>query len=328
VIVSGTGALAQLRGVLVATVLAPLAFHSALPPGLRGGTKREGTPRQTTPVGVRRWTTSPRIASLKEKESQLSIVEPLEDVSTEGAHETQVSKVKPGGSHRRRLSTDEGREIARLYTETNTLTSDIRARFGIGESSLYRIVQRQGIPLRGRTSSSKAQVLQPAQVQNGSRSGWSNSRQRAASAPRSTAATNTRRASVASGRAPSTGSAASQPGCARQRYRIRFQGERVVEAQDIRDALRGSGVAWSDRDYGGRPRGLTDRACSSLSGADSRPRLTLRARLLRVLYSSLIWLPTRNVPQSSPCRAWGESMVSQGGGMTHLRDRFGQTRAG
>jgi len=69
----------------------------------------------------------------------LSIVEPVED-STEGAHETQGSKVKPGGSRRRRLSTDEGREIARLYAETNTLTSDIRARFGIGESSLYRIV--------------------------------------------------------------------------------------------------------------------------------------------------------------------------------------------
>ena len=168
----------------------------------------------------------------------MSIVEPVEDVSTEGAHETRGSMVKPGGSRRRRLSTDEGSEIARLYAETNTLTSDIRARFGIGESSLYRIVQRHGIPLRGRTSSSKAQVPQPAQVQNGRRSGWSNSGQRAASAPRSTAATNTRRASVASPRTPATRSAAAQPGRARQRYHIRFHGERVVEAQDIRDAVR------------------------------------------------------------------------------------------
>jgi transposase-like protein len=168
----------------------------------------------------------------------LSIVEPVEDVSTEGAYEAQGSKVKPGGSRRRRLSTDEGREIARLYAETNTLTSDIRARFGIGESSLYRILQRQGIPLRGRTSSSKAQVLQAAQVKNARRSRSSNSGQRAASAPRSTAATKTRRASVTSPRTPSTGSAAAQPGRGRQRYRIRFQGERVVEAQDIRDALR------------------------------------------------------------------------------------------
>jgi transposase-like protein len=168
----------------------------------------------------------------------LSIVEPVEDVSTEGAHETQGSKVKPGGSRRRRLSTDEGREIARLYAETNTLTSDIRARFGIGESSLYRIVQRQGVPLRGRTSSSKAQVPQPAQVQNARRSGSSNSGRGAASPPRLTVATNTRRASVASSRTLSTRSAASQPGRARQRFRIQFQGERVVEAQDIRDALR------------------------------------------------------------------------------------------
>jgi hypothetical protein len=60
---------------------------------------------------------------------------------------------------------------------------------------------------------------------------------RGRSAPRSTAATNTRRASVASPRTLSTRSAASQSGSAQQRYRIRFQGERVVEAQDIRDAL-------------------------------------------------------------------------------------------
>jgi len=168
----------------------------------------------------------------------LSIVEPVEDVLTEGARQTQASDVKPGGSRRRRLSTDEGREIARLYAETNTLTSDIRARFGIGESTLYRMVQRHGIPLRGRASSSKAQVPQPAQVQNARRRSSSNSGQGAASPPRSTVATNTRRASVASPRTPSTGSAASQPGRARQRYRIRFQGERVVEAQGIRDALR------------------------------------------------------------------------------------------
>jgi transposase-like protein len=168
----------------------------------------------------------------------LSIIEPVEDVSTEDAHETQGSKVKPGGSRRRRLTTDEGREIARLYAETDTPTSDIRDRFGIGESSLYRIVQRQGIPLRGRTSSSKPQVPQPAQVQNARRSGSSKSGGRAASPPRPEAATNTRRASVAAVRTPSTRSAASQPGSGRQRYRIRFQGERVVEAQDIRDALR------------------------------------------------------------------------------------------
>ena len=57
------------------------------------------------------------------EDGELSIVEPARDVSTEGAHETQGNKVKPGGARRRRLSTDEGREIARLYAETNT--SDI-----------------------------------------------------------------------------------------------------------------------------------------------------------------------------------------------------------
>ena len=172
------------------------------------------------------------------EDGQLSIVEPARHVSTEGAHETQGNTVKPGGARRRRLSTDEGREIARLYAETNTSTSDIRARFGIGESSLYRIVQRQGIPLRGRTSSSKAPIRQLPQAPDARRRRSSSSGRRTAPQPQSTAATTTRRASVPAPRTPSTGSAASQPGRARQRFRIQFQGERVVEAQDIRDALR------------------------------------------------------------------------------------------
>ena len=171
-------------------------------------------------------------------DGQLSIVEPARDVSTEGAHETQGNKVKPGGARRRRLSTDEGREIARLYAETNTSTSDIRARFGIGESSLYRIVQRQGIPLRGRTSSSKAPIRQLPQAPEARRRRSSSSGRGTAPQPQSTAATTTRRASIPAPRTPSTGSAASQPGRARQRFRIHFLGERVVEAQDIRDALR------------------------------------------------------------------------------------------
>src|SRR5258708_40379293 len=126
------------------------------------------------------------------EESQLSIVEPVED-STKGAHETQASKVKPGGSRRRTLSTTEGREIARLYAETNTPTSDIRARFGIGESSLYRIVQRQGVPLRGRTSASKAPGRQPAQAPDPRRSRSSSGGGQTASPARSTNATTARR---------------------------------------------------------------------------------------------------------------------------------------
>jgi hypothetical protein len=171
-------------------------------------------------------------------DSQLSIGEAVDGVSTDGTRETQANKVQAGGSRRRRVSSDEGREIGRLYADTNTLTSDIRAKFGIGESSLYRVLQRQGIPLRGRTSSSRQPGPQPALTNTARRSGSSSSGRPAASPPRAAASPTTRRASVTGPRTPSTGSAASQLGAARQQFRIQFQAERVVEARDIRDALR------------------------------------------------------------------------------------------
>ena len=49
------------------------------------------------------------------------------------------------------LSDDQKREVARLYSETTTPLPEIRKRFGIAESSLYRLIQQRGITLRGRT---------------------------------------------------------------------------------------------------------------------------------------------------------------------------------
>src|SRR5437763_12075267 len=53
---------------------------------------------------------------------------------------------------RRKLSEDQEREVTRLYSETETPVSEISKRFGIGESSVYRVAQRHGAKLRGRTS--------------------------------------------------------------------------------------------------------------------------------------------------------------------------------
>src|SRR5436190_6965796 len=53
---------------------------------------------------------------------------------------------------RRKLSEDQEREVTRLYAETETPVSEISKRFGIGESSVYRVAQRHGASLRGRTS--------------------------------------------------------------------------------------------------------------------------------------------------------------------------------
>src|ERR1700674_4875827 len=69
--------------------------------------------------------------------------------------------MKARGSRRPRLSPAEKREITRLYGDTSTSTSEICVRLGIGESSLYRVVQLQGLPLRGRTASSTSPGTTP-----------------------------------------------------------------------------------------------------------------------------------------------------------------------
>src|SRR5437879_5635146 len=55
-----------------------------------------------------------------------------------------------GTGTRRKLSEDQEREVTRLYSETETPVSEISKRFGIGESSVYRVAQRHGAKLRGR----------------------------------------------------------------------------------------------------------------------------------------------------------------------------------
>jgi len=104
---------------------------------------------------------------------------------------------RASGVTRRRLTPDQQREIARIYSETGTPVAEIRERFGIGEASLYRVQQKIGVSPRGR--------------------------------PR-------REASVGPALRPSK-RAVTQSG-ARRQFRVRFQGQRVFDAADVRDALR------------------------------------------------------------------------------------------
>src|ERR1700730_3884814 len=55
-------------------------------------------------------------------------------------------------SPRRKLKDSQEQEVTRLYAETETPVSEISKRFGIGESSVYRVAQRHGAKLRGRSS--------------------------------------------------------------------------------------------------------------------------------------------------------------------------------
>src|SRR5438876_7966453 len=62
---------------------------------------------------------------------------------------------------RRKLSDPQEREVTRLYAETETPVSEISKRFGIGESSVYRVAQRHGAALRGRSTTPKKAAPKP-----------------------------------------------------------------------------------------------------------------------------------------------------------------------
>jgi transposase-like protein len=189
-------------------------------------------------------------------DSKLTIVENVPGVSADSAPKEKASTTRARGARRPKLSPDEEREIARLYADTNTSTSEICARLGIGESSLYRIVQRQGIPLRGRNSGAKtaaARSATPAPTATSRRSSGagrraaasaqspavaSGSAAPAARTPRATRGGTTRRGSVTVARTPAAAASAPQAAAGSKRFRVRYQGERVFEAQNMQDALR------------------------------------------------------------------------------------------
>ncbi len=188
-----------------------------------------------------------------EKENPLSIVEPAATVSEDGVQGGHtITSRSEDGRRRRRLSKDEALEIGRLYGATSTPTSEIRQRFGIGDSSLYRIVQRQGIALRGRTASSTQPTTQRAQTPAARRRSSSGPKQAPGAvsqpgsntAPRATlvnvrtGGTGVRRAPGAKQTTAPSGTVASRTGDNRRKFRILFMAERVVQATDMADALR------------------------------------------------------------------------------------------
>jgi transposase-like protein len=57
---------------------------------------------------------------------------------------------EPTRQARRRLTTEQQREIVRLYVDSNAPIGDICRQFGIAASVLYRVLKRTGAPLRQR----------------------------------------------------------------------------------------------------------------------------------------------------------------------------------
>jgi len=117
-------------------------------------------------------------------------------------------------ARRRNLTEVQKAELGRLYAETSTSLSEIKSRFGIAESSLYRLLQQRGIRLRGRRARS---ATAPARAE------------RPVARRRGRPALGTR-----AGRRPAA--AARANGLAR--YRVSFVGVRIVDALDILDAVR------------------------------------------------------------------------------------------
>jgi hypothetical protein len=162
-----------------------------------------------------------------------------EEVLMDNASDSTSTVSRRSGSGRgvfpppRKLSDEQERELARLYSETRTPTSEIARTFGISETSVARVAQRHGATLRRRgrvpgsgagSSSNNGATTAPAASSGTTRASSSTSTTRATPSTRGG-----RRASAT--RAPST------PSAPRQRFRISFRGERVVEAADMRAAI-------------------------------------------------------------------------------------------
>jgi transposase-like protein len=135
----------------------------------------------------------------------------------------QRNGTQASGRTRRRLTPDQQREVARLYSETSASTAEIRDQFGIGESSLYRVLQKHAVSLRGR-GTRRAGRAAPS-VSTSTSDGESPRRG------------TRRRRPVGSSPRRVTRSAATASGAARQ-FRVHFEGQQVFDARDVGDALR------------------------------------------------------------------------------------------
>jgi transposase-like protein len=123
---------------------------------------------------------------------------------TPATTDTAEAPVGGGRSSRVRLSTEQERELARLYAETRTPPADLARRFGVSQTSVMRIARRHGGTRGGsRRSRGSATTSRPTRAV----------RRRATTSPTTSA---------------------TQPG---RRFRVRFLAEQVVEAADMRDAV-------------------------------------------------------------------------------------------
>jgi transposase-like protein len=124
---------------------------------------------------------------------------------------------------RKRLGLEDRQEIARLYSETSTSIADIRERFGIPESSLYRVLQQQGVRRRGWLNRA---ATDGTTTQNSSRGAEQSGRSLGRTSRSGAHATVAGRRAASLKRAP-----------ARQ-YTVQFTVDQIFVAADLSDAVR------------------------------------------------------------------------------------------
>jgi transposase-like protein len=154
----------------------------------------------------------------------------------------------------RKLGDEQELELTRLYAESDMPVPEIARRFGVGESSVYRISQRHGASLRGSSGSSSA--------------GRAKAAPKVQAAPRTRAASRTKTAAASTGRrAQATRGAQS---------RARSQGTTTTRRQrtTAASAARASGTRAT------RTRAAGTRAASS------RAASTRGARRFRVVFTA------------------------------------------
>jgi len=179
---------------------------------------------------------------------------PAGSTSVKKLEADEAQRVPPS---RRKLSDEQEREVTRRYADTTMPVSEIARTFGIGESSVYRLAQRHGAALRGRQTPPGAPPAKPdtsgARAHPGARAVASVAKPpETPSTPAVAGAPARVRPRDAGAREVATLEARAQTerglsgararsrvkGAALGRFTIRFLAERIVQARDIRDALR------------------------------------------------------------------------------------------
>ncbi len=157
---------------------------------------------------------------------------------------------------RRKLTDEQAREVIRLYAETDTPVEAIARQFSIGQTSIYRLAQQRGVPLRQAVAASapagdgrraaRAGANAPAVAsapggragtRGTSAAGQVTPRHRTAGGPSAVT-----RAAVMRAREPITAMAEpghqSRSGGVGHRFQVTFLAETVIEAADIQHAIR------------------------------------------------------------------------------------------